>query len=99
MFTNGLFFAWDERKNLINQRKHGVSFAEARSVFLDKNATEYFDPDHSELEERFILLGISDHLRVLAVSYCYRKNHAILRIISARKANKTEEESYWRTAQ
>ena len=96
IFINGPFFEWDERKNLVNQRKHGVSFSEARTVFLDENGTEFFDPEHSESEERFILWGVSHRLRVLVVTHCYRRDYSLIRIISARKANKKEEETYWR---
>ncbi len=63
---------------------------------MDQNAGQAFDPDHSETEERFILVGISDRLRVLMVFYCYRREHSMIRIISARKANATEEKDYWR---
>ena len=93
---NRPFFEWDERKNIANQRKHGVSFSEARTIFADGNATEFFDLDHSKSEERFILWGVSDCARVLIVSYCYRKDYSIIRVISARKADKREEGIYWR---
>ena len=91
-----LRFEWDDRKSVENERKHGVSFAEAQSVFSDENAVEFFDPDHSENEDRFILLGVSARLRVLVVCYCQRKGNSI-RIISARKADKKEEKDYWGT--
>jgi uncharacterized DUF497 family protein len=91
----GLSFVWDEKKDLANQRKHGISFAEARTVFYDENAREYCDPDHSESEERFILLGISSRLRVLVVCHCYRESESVIRIISARRAQRSEEETYW----
>jgi uncharacterized protein len=91
----GLSFVWDDRKDLANQRKHGVSFAEARSVFYDENAREYADPDHSAREERFILLGISSRLRVLVVCQCYRESETVIRLISARRAQRNEEEAYW----
>lgn len=90
-----LKFEWDERKSVDNERKHGVSFAEAQTVFYDENAMEFFDPDHSEDEDRFIMLGVSTRLRTLVVCYCHRRGRAI-RIISARKANKNEEKEYWR---
>jgi len=90
-----LSFVWDDRKDLANQRKHGVSFAEARSVFYDENAREYADPDHSAREERFILLGISSRLRVLVVCQCYRESETVIRLISARRAQRNEEEAYW----
>lgn len=88
-------FDWDEPKSRRNVAKHGVSFEEAQTVFLDENAIEYFDPDHSEDEDRFILLGMSAKLRVLVVCHCHREEDAIIRIISARKAAKDEEEAYW----
>ena len=90
-----LSFVWDEKKDLANQRKHAISFAEARTVFHDENAREYSDPDHSESEERFILLGISSRLRVLVVCHCYRETESVIRIISARRAQRSEEETYW----
>ncbi len=89
-------FAWDEIKNRLNKRKHGVSFEEARTVFLDENAIRYFDPDHSEDEDRFIMLGMSFRLRVLVVCHCYRSEDEVIRIISARKANGQEAKAYWR---
>lgn len=89
-------FEWDERKNRDNLRKHRVSFEEARTVFLDENALRFFDPDHSEDEDRFIMLGMSIVLRVLVVCHCFRIDDQTIRIISARKANKREELDYWR---
>nr|VFK41611.1 MAG: hypothetical protein BECKTC1821E_GA0114239_101246 [Candidatus Kentron sp. TC] len=88
-------FEWDERKNRENKRKHKVSFEEARTVFLDENAIRFFDPDHSEDEERFIMLGISFTLRVLVVCHCYQEDDSVIRIISARKADKKEQSAYW----
>jgi uncharacterized DUF497 family protein len=89
-------FSWDEKRNISNKKKHGVSFDEAKSVFYDELAIRYFDPDHSEDEDRFIMLGLSLRLRVLLVCHCYRENDSMIRIISARKATPTEEEAYWR---
>ena len=86
-------FEWNEKKNRENQRKHGISFEEAQTVFLDENAFEFFDPDHSESEERFILLGASVRLRMLVVCSCHRQQTTI-RVISARKANAREETDY-----
>jgi hypothetical protein len=91
----GIEFVWDEKKNLANRRKHGVSFEEAQTVFFDENAKLYFDPDHSEDEDRFLLLGLSFALRELVVSHCYRQSDAVIRIISARKADKREQHDYW----
>jgi uncharacterized protein len=90
-----LRFIWDDRKNLANQKKHGVSFEEARTAFMDENAKVYFDPDHSESEDRFILLGISLQLRVLVVCHCHRERESLIRIISARRADKRERDDYW----
>jgi hypothetical protein len=89
-------FEWDERKSRQNKRKHGVSFAEGQTVFLDENAIRYYDPDHSEDEDRFIMLGMSFKLRVLVVCHCYRMDDKFIRIISARKANKKESAAYGR---
>lgn len=92
----GLEFQWDEQKDKENISKHGVSFVEARTVFHDENAIQFFDPDHSEDEDRFILLGMSIKLRVLVLCHCYRVDETIVRIISARKADRDEEHEYWR---
>ncbi len=87
-------FQWDEAKNKANQRKHGVSFEEAETVFLDENALFMSDPDHSEAEDRFVLLGLSGALRVLIVCHCYRESDEVIRIISARKADRDERKDY-----
>lgn len=89
-------FGWDVRRERANYRKHRVSFEEARTAFYDENAVQFFDPDHSEDEDRFLLLGMSFKLRVLVVCHCFRESETIVRIISARKANKTEELDYRR---
>ncbi|MBW1769157.1 MAG: BrnT family toxin [Deltaproteobacteria bacterium] len=89
-----IIFSWDDRKNRSNQKKHGVSFEEAQSVFFDDKAIEYFDPDHSENEDRFLMLGLSYHLRVLVVSYCLHDNDSEIRIISGRKTTKKEQKIY-----
>ena len=88
-------FEWDERKHALNKRKHGVSFNEGQTIFADENGSLLDDPDHSHDEDRFILLGLSSRLRLLVVSHTYRKNDAIMRIISARKATRSEQEQYW----
>ena len=90
----GFSFEWDEYKNRVNVQKHGISFAEAITAFRDENALVITDEDHSVFEERFILIGLSKHLRLLVVCHCFRNNDEIIRIISARKANKTEEAQY-----
>jgi uncharacterized protein len=94
-----LRFSWDPQKAVANQKKHGVTFAEAATVFTDENGVEYPDPDHSDEENRFILLGLSAGLRVLVVCYCYRHNQATIRIISARKATPKEFGLYGEQAQ
>jgi uncharacterized DUF497 family protein len=83
-------FEWDENKNKLNQRKHGVSFGEAQFVFFDENAIEYPDPEHLEEEGRFLMLGRSYRLRVPAVCHCIRRSHTVIRIMSARKATRKE---------
>jgi uncharacterized DUF497 family protein len=88
-------FSWDNIKARINVKKHRVSFEEASTVFYDEQAIEFFDPDHSEVEDRFLMLGISWRLRVLVVCYCLRKKDSEIRIISARKASKKEEKFYY----
>ncbi|ADK81312.1 BrnT family toxin [Sediminispirochaeta smaragdinae] len=79
-------FKWDKAKNAINIQKHGVSFEEAQSVFYDES--------HSDLEDRFIMLGFSSHLRLLVVCHCIRKKKSVIRIISARKATTNESKYY-----
>jgi len=91
-----LQFEWDKRKEQANIKKHGVSFDEARSVFYDEDAMQFFDPEHSDNEDRFIMLGISFKLRTLVVCHCFRENETLIRIISARKADSEEEGEYWR---
>jgi uncharacterized DUF497 family protein len=91
---NMLRFEWDERKAIANERNHGVSFEEARTVFFDERARLIDDPDHSEDEDRFVLLGLSSTLRLLLVCHCYRAEGGIIRIISARKATAHESKSY-----
>ena len=93
-----LRFDWDPKKNRANQRKHGISFEEAETVFVDEHALLIVDPGHSESEERFILLGLSGQLRMLVVCHSYREEDAVIRIISARKANRWELSQFrhWR---
>ncbi len=89
-----LSFDWDEKKNLSNKKKHGVSFEEAETVFVDDDALLIHDPDDEDEEDRFVLLGLSAGLRILVVSHCYRKNDAVIRLISARKATRAERKQY-----
>ncbi|MBQ7508278.1 MAG: BrnT family toxin [Spirochaetales bacterium] len=85
---------WDEKKNIVNQKKHGVSFEEARTVFFDEEGILIPDPDHSETEERFVIIGRSIQFRILIVCHCYRENDEVIRLISARKANSLERNQY-----
>jgi hypothetical protein len=87
-------FEWDEGKAAANRRKHGVSFEEARTAFFDEDALLIADEDHSEGEDRFVLLGMSSLLRMLVVCHCYRERDETIRIISARKATKAERQQY-----
>jgi uncharacterized protein len=89
-----LRFEWDARKASANDRKHGVTFEEARSVFFDERARLIDDPDHSDDEERFVLLGLSSALRLLLVCHCYRSKGNVIRIITARKATAIESKFY-----
>ena len=89
-----IIFEWDDKKAAENQGKHGVSFEEAQAVFADDSALLICDPDHSNDEERFILLGLSAGLRILVVCHCYRKSDETIRIISARKATAKERRQY-----
>ena len=92
---NQLSFEWDKKKERINIRKHGISFEEARTVFYDEKAIQFFDPYYSEDEDRFLLLGISSKLRILIVCHCFRESETVIRLFSARKADKDEEQEYW----
>lgn len=87
-------FEWDKNKNILNQKQHGITFEEAKTVFYDDNARLIHDPDHSLNEDRFILLGLSTKFRILTVIHTYRKSDEIIRIISARKATKNETKYY-----
>jgi uncharacterized DUF497 family protein len=87
-------FEWDARKSSVNKKKHGISFEEARTVFFDENAKLINDPDHSEDEGRFVLLGVSSSLKVMLVCHCYREEGNVVRIISARKASTLESKQY-----
>jgi len=91
---SSLRFEWDERKAAVNAKRHGVSFDEARSVFFDERARLIDDPDHSDDEERFILLGLSSSLRMILVCHCYRSRSNVIRIISARRATARESKAY-----
>lgn len=89
-----LRFEWDEDKAKSNLKKHKVSFEEAKTVFHDENARLIPDPEHSEEEDRFILMGLSTGVKMLVVCHCYRESEQVIRIISARKATKREMSFY-----
>jgi len=91
-----LAFTWDPTKARANLRKHGVSFIEAQSVFYDEHARLVDDPDHSESEDRLILLGLSEAARLLIVVHAYREPEGLIRIISARKVTPRERSGYER---
>ena len=92
-------FEWNRAKNRLNKRKHGVSFEEAETVFADEHALLIDDPEHSGEEDRFILLGLSAAIRTLVVCHCYRDEDEVIRLISSRKADRSERNHYnrrWR---
>lgn len=89
-----IHFEWDEPKAKANIKKHGVSFEEAKTVFHDERTRLIPDPDHSENEDRFVLLGCSSALKLLVVCHCHRADGNVIRIISARKASRQEAKSY-----
>ncbi|VAW34747.1 hypothetical protein MNBD_CHLOROFLEXI01-2100 [hydrothermal vent metagenome] len=89
-----LRFNWDPRKARATIHKHGITFEEATSVFYDDKAVEFYDDEHSDWEDRFLLLGISSKLRLLMICHCYRESDSIIRIISARKATTNEADYY-----
>jgi uncharacterized protein len=92
----GLLFVWDRTKERVSRRKHGVSFVEAATAFGDPQAWRYFDGEHSDDEDRFILLGLSRATRLLIVCHCYREDSRTIRLISARKADAKETKDYER---
>ncbi len=91
---NSISFEWDKIKEQANLEKHRVSFDEAATVFYDADARVIDDPEHSEDEERFIILGLSGKANLLVVCHCYRVSETVIRIISARRATKTEAKQY-----
>ena len=95
MCMEQLTFEWDDKKNIINKQKHGVSFEEAETVFYDEDALVIDDPEHSFEEERFIILGNSYIANLLVVCHCYRESESVIRIISARKATQNETKYYY----
>ena len=89
-------FEWDEHKNEINKKKHGLSFETAQEVFYDNEAILFDDPDHSEEEERFLIIGMLKSSKICIVSHCYRNSDTVIRLISAREATKNEKKFYFR---
>lgn len=89
-----IIFDWDATKAFLNKKKHCISFDEAKSVFFDENAVVIHDPEHSDNEERFVILGLSAVARLLVVCHCFRYKDSVIRIISARKATKNESMQY-----
>ena len=87
-------FEWDESKNVINIQKHNVSFEEAMTVFKDIRAVLLYDENHSETEDRFNIIGMSQLSKLLIVCHCYRESDTIIRIISARKPTANESKFY-----
>ena len=93
---HGQQFEWDTGKGLYNIEKHGIPFKEAATVFSDDEAAVFEDDEHSQYEERFMIIGVSGNLRLLTVCHCYRDDDSVIRIISARKATKIEQDKYRR---
>lgn len=87
-------FEWNDSKSASNLKKHGISFEEAKSVFYDEYAIQFFDEENSENEDRFLMLGLSNESRILIVSHCERGEGNSIRIISARKATTNERKNY-----
>jgi uncharacterized DUF497 family protein len=92
-------FSFDDQKGHKNFQKHGITFEEAKGVFFDENALLINDPDHSQNEDRFLLLGMSRISRILVVCHCYREEDSNIRIFSARKANRRERNKYFHRSQ
>ena len=92
---NEIRFEWDDNKNVTNQRKHGICFEDAATVFYDEDALVIADEEHSDDEDRFIILGLSIDVRLMVVCHCYRESDSVIRIISARKAEKNEAKQYF----
>ncbi len=90
-----LQFTWDAAKERANRSKHGITFDEAQTVFFDENALLLFDPDHSDEEERYVLIGMSLTTRLIVVCHCVREKGCVIRIITARKATRREWNQYW----
>ena len=91
-----IVFEWDPKKAATNAAKHGITFDQAKSVFYDENALIIPDPDHSIVEERFVMMGLCANMGVLVVVHCYRAGGVSIRIISARRAGTIEQQPYWK---
>lgn len=89
-----MHFDWDEEKNILNFKNHEIWFEEAQTIWADPTSIEFFDPDHSDDEDRFIRIGHSTSNRVLLVVFCERNSGKTVRIISARKAAPKERKQY-----
>ena len=89
-------FEWNPAKAATNIKKHGISFDEAKSVFFDEFAVQFFDQENSETEDRFLMLGMSSETNLLLICHCERDDGNTIRVISARKATKNESKSYQR---
>lgn len=87
-------FDWDSSKAAANLKQHRVSFEEAKTIFFDDFAVQFFDEAHSQDEERFIMLGMSSNTRLLVVCHCQRAGGEVIRIVSARKATRGESAFY-----
>jgi uncharacterized DUF497 family protein len=87
-------FEWNDKKSRANYQKHGIRFEEAQTVWADEHSIEFFDPEHSAMEDRFIRIGRSTGTRLLLVIFCEREEGEVIRIISVRKATKKEERQY-----
>ena len=90
-----LTFEWDTNKEKNNIKKHGISFVDAKTAFHDEYAMQFYDPDHSDDEDRFILLGTNHQLKTLVICHCFRQTETVIRIISARHADASEQAAYW----
>jgi len=90
-------FEWDRKKDIANFRNHGIAFDEAKTVFYDENAIEFYDQDHSLREDRYLMIGLSSKLRILPVSYTVSggKDEDVIRIITSRKPTRNEQEIYF----
>jgi len=90
----GQIFEWDRDKHLSNIRKHGITFKVAAKAFFDPNAVTVDDDEHSQEEDRFILIGMNEHDKMITVCHCYRDDGNVVRIISARPPNQYEKQVY-----